>query len=183
LVYCHGGRVVIGVGLPVILVNVSYGFYSLWGRHGGDQPGEAVVLSLGGRLVEMLQLMMFGMIFCGPGVVVLGSAVFAVSVADARGGLNWRRVLIGAWVLGGLLAFLNLPGYMCLELLGNDPAIRALKVILLFLVAGVAAGTWIARVAWRVTHRQDSWLPAFSLTSLMGLMLVWAGIMAVFAPR
>lgn len=175
------GALILGVGFPVALVNVSYGFHSLFGSHGQQDP-EAL-LSLGQRLGEMLQLMFAGALFCSPGVVVLGSAVFSISIADVRKGTRWREVLLGAWALGGLLSFLNLPGYLCLELLGTDMTMRVVKVVILFLVAGVAAGTWISRVAWRVIHPRDPILPAFSLKSLLGLVLVWAAIMAVFAPR
>jgi len=175
------GALMLGVGLPVLLVNISYGMHSLYGGHGQQDPNGTVWL--GARLGEMLSLMIIGSIFCSPGVVVLGSAVFSISLADARRGNSWREVLMGACVLGGLLSFLNLPGYLCLELLGNDIGVRVLKVIILFLVAGVAAGAWLARVAWRVVHPQERWIPAFSLTTLLGLVLVWGVIMAVFAPR
>jgi len=178
-----GGSLVLGLTLPVLLV--------VW-----NGQGQVDLLPMNGptwqskvtaqQMIEgAILLLAAAMIFCGPIAAVLALVVYAAlrkhaDVATASLHLIAKR---GA-IIAGLMAFLNVFGYLAVGFLPMDHPVPVwVRLPLLFIVAGVSCGMWIAWQAWRATRPTEPVLPRYSLSWLLMLVIGWGAVMAVYAPK
>ena len=156
-----GGAILSGLTLPGILLAFNIGV------------GESL------RLISRVEFWLF-IAFVATGAFLLGLWLFYDLVRRWEW-LNSRPPLLAGAMLGVVLAFMNLPGYLAYELLKGD--FRIHRLIALFLVAGSTSGAWIAWQAYRTKKPEVPFWPQYSIRSLLLLIIAWGALLALFAPK
>jgi hypothetical protein len=120
-----------------------------------------------------LQIISFVVLFAlSPGALVLASSYYLFLRSIRSEGPNYYR-----WAaLGGvLLSFLNIPAYFFSFMVPS-----MWHTMVLFIVAGIMCGLWIAWQAHRFRHPDSPVLPRFSLRSLILAVVVWGALLSAF---
>lgn len=128
---------------------------------------------------NMIALVITAVILCSPGTLVLGLILVAIvrRRSETTGEQLKRRVVREGAIYGALLAFLNVPAYLGFIHVGNPGFIPILGV------GGAMAGSWIGwRVYGKLEPPQPFW-PRFSLGTLLLLVLGWAALFFLYAPK
>ncbi|HYG76905.1 MAG TPA: hypothetical protein VEK08_18010 [Planctomycetota bacterium] len=175
------GTLGFGITAPVLLACFYVSFDIDQGMRG--YADDARHMSLGLALQQFISLELTALFLCGPGAVILCLIVYAILRADPAAAQETpdEILLRGRWV-GAVIAFANLPGYLSGFVLGWERPLTELRVALLFIVAGVVSGSWIAWQAWRASHPNAPFMPRYSLTTLLGCLLALGAVLTVFAP-
>jgi hypothetical protein len=183
------GTLTFGLFVPVFLATLyANGQPSTLGEHNnkmGDKikhPLPEAAPDAGKVLQEFMQIQLVAFFFCGPGAVILTLILFSI--------LKRSHSLLGTerrWILEGMccgvaLAFANIPGYLCGAIIGWHRPYAELRIALLFAAAGAVSGAWTGWQAWRSMHVEAGIFPRFSLGTLFIVMMVVAGLLAVFSP-
>jgi hypothetical protein len=171
------GAIVIGVTLPVLLV-----CWNCW-RTGPLLPMDDDFASAGGPPLIVVLDRSAGLLFiatfcCGPGAVLL--AVILHNVLSAMKGGEPHEIMRKGALLGAVLAFLNVPGFMAGALLHGDYV--GFRLACLFLVSGATCGAWIAWQAYR-SNNAAPLFPRYSLRTLLVIVFLWGLLLAIFAPQ
>lgn len=172
------GAVLIGVILPTLLVCWNCG-------SAGPQIHSPPAASLVELIASWVRLTFFAVMGCGPGAAILATVLYR----NLKRGANeaetkLREVVDRGMFLGALMAFLNVPGYLCGAVLPRmNPGVLLLKMAALFVVAGASAGAWIGWQAWRATHPKEPFWPRYSLLTLLIVVIAWGALMGLFAPK
>mgnify|MGYP001616675931 CR=1 FL=1 len=82
--------------------------------------------------------------------------------------------------VGSVIAFLNLPAHLSAVLFEWDSSLDLLRYILLFIVSGASCGAWIGWQAYRAENPQAGFFPPCSLKTLLGVVLAWGALLALF---
>lgn len=179
------GSIVIGLTLPVLLV-----MWNAKGQLGDLLPGMGpVTVPRPATFLEVLGntlgITVFAVGLCGPpaAVFAVGVYVYLRKYADDVGASLSALAQRGAIVAAGV-AFVNVPGYLAIVFMPSEhPVPIVVRLGMLFIVAGVSCGMWIAWQAWRATRPTEPALPRYSLSWLLMLVIAWGAVMAVFAPK
>lgn len=123
-------------------------------------------------------LVISAVILCSPGTLVLGVILVGMLPLETneKGEALRRNLILSGAIIGGVLAFFNLPAYL------GFIHVNGLKFLPILGLGGSMAGAWIG---WRVFCRAappQPFLPRFSLGSLMLFVLAWATIFFLYAP-
>jgi thioredoxin 1 len=173
------GALVIGVTLPVLLVSWHTwprGPFAEFNANLNENTGPVPALSFGEFAHDCVGLQITATIFCGPGAMILALLMYLYLRNSFPADAEARRMKVGI-ALGATLAFFNFPGYLAGALFHSW-----LRLIALFIVAGATSGSWIAWQAHRARNDQAGILPRYTLKTLLVIVVVWGGLMAVFAP-
>ena len=184
------GVLSVGILVPVLLAMLhTNGQPTRYGDYIDAKPGGSLKYpppdaspSVERVLSEFWSLEFAATLLCGPGAFIL-TLILYKGLKVNQHHCSVPSDLIGAGVRWGIvMAFANVPGYLCGFIIGwHNPHVE-IRLALLFASAGAASGAWIGWQAWRATHPNAGFFPQFSLGTLFGGMIALATLFAVFAP-
>jgi len=182
--WAAAGSIVFGLALPILLVvwNSKGQFADLLPGMGAPVPQTTP--TFWGVVETLVGVTFFAMAFCGPIAAVLAVLVYVELRRHAdKEDASLSYVVKRGAVIAGVAAFVNVPGYLAGVLMpAEHPVPMFVRLPVLFIVAGVTCGMWIAWQAWRASRPMEPVLPRFSLSWLLMLVIAWGAVMAVFAP-
>ena len=175
------GSVFFGVTLPVLLCVLNCS-----GESFEDNLGEKVSQSDGATNIVSIAKGIIGLeftaiLFCGPGAIILGLLLYSYLRLESKNMTEDALIHTSIW-RGAFLAFANIPGFLAIVLLGPPEGLALLRVGALYIVAGATSGMWVAWQVCRQNNPQCGFLPRYRLSTLMGIVIAWAALLAFFAP-
>ena len=156
------GSLLLGVMLPVLLV--------CW--HSRMVPNLASIAEL-----ECVATPLFG-----PAAAVLSGLLFKILSNQKEP----AKEVVRTGIIGGaVMSFLNFPsllvGVMFSEIHERD-GMFLVRLIVLFAVSGGTCVAWTGWQVFRSAHRDAPFFPRFGLATLLGVVIAWAVLLAIFAP-
>lgn len=133
-------------------------------------------------LREFMQLQFGATLFCGPGAFILTLILYSILKGTSQSCLAAGELIQRGVFWGIVLAFANIPGYLCGFVIGWQQPLAELRIGLLFASAGAVSGAWIGWQAWRALHPEAGFFPQFSLKTLLTVTLCLGALLAIFAP-
>jgi hypothetical protein len=164
------GSVFMGVTLPVLLVcyhnsNLNPIMKSAW---------DYVIL------IGYLEFL--ATVFCGPGAIILSVLLMIFMTRRRHRYADSHELVHASMWRGALISFLNFPGLLAGGLVASGPFVTALRLILMFVIAGGSSGAWVGWQVYRQTNPGTPFCPRYRLSTLMLLVFSWAVLLAIFAP-
>ncbi len=183
------GSVVIGVTLPVLLVAWYVQFRSLDSLMSAEVLVKPTLPGIQLILTNLYYLEGTALILCGPPAFALAGGLYLWQrdMAEDRC-TNFHKFQLKGAAIGAALALLNIPGWYAASLLEAGTFSEQRHWVLpmlgvLFAVAGSSCGLWITWQAWRYHHPECGVIPRYSLKTMMVLIFMWGGLMALFKPH
>lgn len=131
---------------------------------------------------QFAQLLFGATLLCGPGAFILTLSLLKILQGRVQSSISAHDMIVKGASGGALLAFANIPGYLCGFIIGWQEPFAEIRIALLFLAAGAVSGGWIGWQAWRIHHSEAGFFPQFSLRSLLLCTLGIGTLLAVFSP-
>lgn len=184
MMHALAGVMAIGVLVPSLLIWCRTGNIGITRFEGSLSSSGNQPVKLEWNLSDMGALTLGAAFMCGPGALVAcvyGMGRLRLMRAIQHG--SERVAMAKGGRLGVFFAFLNLPAFFGAKFFRGEDEWWWLRFAALLAITGASCGAWVGWQAYKEWHTERGMFPAFTLQTLLVLVILYGFLVGLYFPR